>query len=147
MLTPNNTVLIYGRLTSDAELVMDGKMLRFSVAVDNAGYDKNNTDSKAGFFNCKIWLTENDWTSVGFVRSVRQLFEAGRLGKGAPVRLMGQLNHDRWDDKDGNKRSDVNIVVDSIESYAKAGGTENAATSSPSSDAPITAAYSSTDPF
>lgn len=146
MINPNNTVQLYGRLTADSDTVMDGKMLRFSVAVDRAGYDPKNPDNNAGFFNCKIWLTENDWTAPGFVKSVRHLYETGRLVKGAPVRLVGQLNHDRWEDKDGNRRSDVSIVVESIESYQKASDSP----SSPTSDTNNTdteQSYSSAAPF
>lgn len=148
MINPNNTVHVYGRLTADAEKVMDGKMLRFSVAVDNAGYDPSNPDNKAGFFNCKIWLTNNDWVAAGFVKSVEQLFDSGRLSKGAPVRIVGQLNHDRWTDKNDNKRSDVTVVVESIESYAKASGsTTDSGSPESTQGSTATTSYSSAEPF
>jgi single-stranded DNA-binding protein len=150
MLNPNNTIHLYGRLTADAEKVMDGKMLRFSVAVDNAGYDPSNPDNKSGFFNCKIWLTDSPWSAPGYIKSVEQLFDAGRLVKGASVRLIGQLNHDRWTDKNDNKRSDVSVVVESIESYAKSTGTAGVTDTTSSDSAQVsgsTASYSSAEPF
>ena len=151
MINPNNTVHLYGRLTADSEKIMDGKMLRFSVAVDRAGYDSSNKDNTAGFFNCKIWLTSNDWVAAGFIKSVEQLYEAGRLSKGAPVRIVGQLNHDRFKDKDGNSRSDVTVVVESIESYAKGADSTSQASSNNNAVASgaesASTSYSAAEPF
>lgn len=111
-------VVISGRLVADPEEIMDGKMLKFSVAVDRAGYEKD-SDSDAGFFNCKMWLNDTPWNAPAAVDATRELVNNGRLGKGAPVRLIGQINQDRFIDKDGNKRSEVNLVVDHIDSFAK----------------------------
>lgn len=132
MINPDNVITISGRLTADANVVMDGKMLQFSIAVDRAGYEKG-SDNNTGFFNCKIWMTENKWTSVGFLEMVSELHKSGRLSKGAPVRIVGELNQDRYEDNQGNRRTDVNILVSDIRSYARtSGGNSNNNNSAPS---------------
>lgn len=136
MINGNNLIQISGRLTADAEYVMDGKMLRFSIAVDRAGYEKG-SDSNTGFFNCKIWMTENAWTASGVIEAIKSLVSDGRLAKGSPVRIVGSLNQDRYTDSNDNRRSEVNITVETIESYARRDeGTST--TSEDASTAPLT---------
>lgn len=146
MINPDNLVRIQGRLVSDAEYVMDGKMLRMAVAIDRAGYEKG-SDSNAGFFNCKMWMTENDYTASGVVKSVRSLVENGRLSKGAPVSIVGSLNQDRFTDKDDNRRSEVNVVIEAIQSFAKSSETTNQSVAAESSDPTSTAAAAAPEPF
>ena len=152
MLNTQNAVVISGRLTADSKLVADGKLLTFSIAVDNSGSDRDNSDQRTGFFDCKIWLTDSQWSAAGFVDSVRKLQESGRLNKGAPVGIVGSLTHDRWSDNEGNKRSSIAINVESITSFAKASGNTSAPADNTSS-APAAAAatgeasYSGAEPF
>lgn len=133
MIDASNVVQIQGRLTRDAEEVMDGKMLRFSIAVDRAGYEKG-SDNNAGFFNCKIWMTENDYTASGVIKNIRTVYDTGRLSKGAMVRVVGSLNQDRYVDSDGNKRESTGITVETIESYARSADSESNQSSASESD-------------
>ncbi len=116
MLNADNLINLSGRLTRDAEVVMDGKQLRFDVAVDNSGYEKG-SDSRAGFFTCKAWLTESDMTSVSTQKRLKELVDQKLLIKGAPVRIVGSISHERWTDDNDNRRSSVVVVVEDLTAY------------------------------
>ena len=98
-----NHVVINGRLTADPELkyTQAGKPLTiFSLAVNRSW--KTADDEKkdlVSFFNCI------NWGSLG--ESV--ICKYGR--KGMRVTVSGQLEQNRYEDKDGNKRDKVQIVV------------------------------------
>lgn len=147
MINLDNNIQLQGRLVRDPELVLSDKALRFSVAIDGAGYERD-SDNKAGFFTCQVWLTESEWTAPGFVKSVREAFEQGRLAKGVAVRIFGQLSQNRWSDDDGNRREMIMITVEHMNVYARnnASKTESG---TPAAEAPVAAAAATTtvEPF
>ena len=44
------------------------------------------------------------------------------LTKGKPVLIEGRLKYDQWDDKDGNKRSALRVVIESFQFVGAPGG-------------------------
>jgi single-strand DNA-binding protein len=99
------TLTISGNLTQEPELIYTEKgvpRLSFSVAV-NYGYDdaQGQRQEKTSFFNVTAWryLAENS---------------ARTLEKGIGVIVTGRLEQRSYEDKDGNKRSAVDLIADEI---------------------------------
>jgi single-strand DNA-binding protein len=89
-----------GRLTRDPELATSqaGKYFsKFSIAC-NTGFGDN---KKTSFFNCVVFGKQAE--------TLAQYFK-----KGQRIGIKGELKQSTWNDKDGNKRSDVGITVQSI---------------------------------
>lgn len=103
-----NSVSISGNLTRDAELkVTQGgtPVLSGSVAVNERvkGADGNWTD-KPNYV---------DWVLFG----ARAEKVAGFLTKGTKVALFGSLSYSSWEDKQGNKRSKLEVIVRELEFF------------------------------
>lgn len=103
---PDNTITLVGNVTEDPELrfTPSGRQVaNFTVAVNRRF--KNNEgawdDRLDGFFRCNVWgeMAEN---------------VAETLQKGTRVVLTGRLEQRSWDDKEGNKRSAVEVQIDEI---------------------------------
>jgi single-strand DNA-binding protein len=98
-------VTIVGNLTDEPQLTFttNGQArLSFSVATNHVWYDQSNEkQEKASYINVTAWryLAENS---------------ARTLEKGIGVVIYGRLEQRSYDDKDGNKRSIVEIVADEI---------------------------------
>jgi len=93
-----NKVFLIGRLTRDVEFSMTttGKQLcKFSLAVN--GYK-----DEVSFINCTAW----EKTAELINQYVK---------KGDRVAIDGSLKQSRFEDKDGNKRSAVDVIVNSIQ--------------------------------
>ena len=98
-------ITIIGNLTADPELTYtttgQGK-LSFSVANTHIWYDAaGEKQEKTSFFNITAWryLAENS---------------ARTLEKGIGVIVYGRLEQRTYDDKEGNKRSVVEVVAEEI---------------------------------
>ena len=52
------------------------------------------------------------------------------LSKGRPVFIEGRLKLDQWQDKDGNKRSKLRVVVENFQFVDSRGGAEGGGRSS-----------------
>jgi len=116
----DNVVMISGNMVRDAELVMDDRRVRFTIASNRSGYEKG-SDNNAGFFNCEMWVTESDYSSVASARNVKSLFDEGKLVKGTRVRLVGSLKQDRVKSDEGN-REYVKIEVDELSAFVANAG-------------------------
>lgn len=103
-MTDINVVTLSGRLTRDAELKHTTSgltILNFAIAVNRSVKQGDQWTEEASFFDCTLF---------------------GKLGeaissyatKGKQVLLSGELKQDRWE-KDGQKRSRVNIIVNRIQ--------------------------------
>lgn len=100
-------VTIVGNLTADAELrfVASGAAVaNFTVASTPRTFDKNKNewvDGQALFMRCNIW---------------RQPAEnvAETLTRGMRVIVSGRLVQRSWDDKDGQKRTVMELEVDEV---------------------------------
>ena len=102
MSTLNNVVLV-GRLTKDPELRKLDKDLvtaSFSLAVDNPY--KSGGDKTASFIPCTAWSS----TAENLCKY---------CSKGDLIALEGRLSQRSYEDKDGNKRSVVEVVTQNIQ--------------------------------
>lgn len=107
-----NTVTIIGRLTRDAELKYTAGGLaisRFSIAVNRRKKDGDNWVDEASFFDVTL-----------FGKSAETLNQY--LVKGKQIAIKGELHQERWE-QDGQSRSKVGIIADSVQLL---GGGENA---------------------
>lgn len=100
----DNAIHVSGNLVRDFELRYStaGKAIGSAGVAVNRRYQVNGEwQEEAAFFNIVAFgqLAEN---------------AAASLTKGARVVVTGRLSQRSWDDKDGNKRSVVEIVADDI---------------------------------
>ncbi|ADY13658.1 single-stranded DNA-binding protein [Sphaerochaeta globosa] len=104
------SIMITGRLTADSEIKYAGQtpILKFSVAVGR--YDKGQTTSS--FFDV-----------VQFSRAAEGL--TGKLTRGKPVVVRGEMRQEFWSANDGSKRSRWVLVADSFGVQPLGGGQED----------------------
>ena len=100
-----NNVILIGRVTRDAELKYTPSgtaVTKFGLAVNRKRKQGDEYIEEASFFDITAWskLAEN----------LNQY-----LAKGKQVGVCGELRQDRWEDKDGNKRSKVGITATAIQ--------------------------------
>lgn len=101
-----NNVIISGNLTRDAELreLANGNaVLNFSVAVNDRYYDSDAEEyaDYANFVDCTL-----------FGNRAKAL--ESYLTKGSKVAISGKLHYSSWE-KDGQKRSRIEVTVSEIE--------------------------------
>lgn len=128
-----NCAVIMGRLTADPELrtTTNGvSVTSFSVAVDRA-YQKAGADRQTDFINVVAWRQTAEFVSRYF-------------HKGSMIAVQGSIQTRNYEDRNGNKRTAVEIVADNVSfcgSRAETGtGTAPAATAAPA--APAAPAFS-----
>ena len=95
-----NSINIIGRLTKEVELrrTQSGKAVAtYSLAVKRPR-SKEDTD----FINCVTWE-----------KAAEYLSQYGH--KGDVVAVNGSLQSRKWEDKNGNKRTEWEVVTDSVE--------------------------------
>ena len=108
-----NVVVIMGRLTANPELRTTNSgisVTSFSVAV-NRSYSKDG-NNQTDFINCVAWRNNAEFISKYFT-------------KGQMIAIRGSLQQNSYTDKDGNKRTTYDVVVDSADfcgSKAESGG-------------------------
>ena len=101
------TTTVIGNLTSDPELrwTQGGlAVAAFTVASTEKKFDKATNewvDGKKLFMRCSAW---------------REIGEhaAGSLAKGMRVIVVGKISTREWEDKEGGKRSSIEMDVDAI---------------------------------
>lgn len=107
-----NTVTLGGRLTRDPELraTQSGvSILEFGIASNTSKKNQaGQWEDVAGFFDCKVFGSRAD--------SLSRI-----LRKGMPVVVAGRLSYSQWE-KDGQKRSKVEIVAETVELPPKQDG-------------------------
>lgn len=102
-----NRVVLAGHLTRDPEI----RVTQSQIPVCSFGLAVNRVRSKneeVDFFDVTAW---------------RELGEnvANYKKKGDPVLIEGRLQYRSWEDQDGNRRSKVDVVADSIQFLHRAG--------------------------
>lgn len=95
-----NTTIFKGGITQDPTIRYSGEMAIASTSIAiNSGYgDKKRTD----YFNL---------TAFG---KTAELFEK-HISKGSQICVRCHAQQNVWEDKNGNKRYDVNFVVDELD--------------------------------
>lgn len=117
MINRNNMWQGEGNLSRDPEIHTVGsngaEVVHFTIAVSGAGAGSGEKDS-AGFFDCKIWLTENDYVVPAEIRTAREGFKNGAWKKGDRLFVAGRLVQERWE-KNGETRSRTIIQADKVQ--------------------------------
>lgn len=94
-----NVVVLMGRLTKEPELRTTNNgvsVTSFTVAV-NRNYSKEN---QTDFINCVAWRNNAEFITKYF-------------NKGQMIAIKGELHQRTFTDKDGNKRTAYDVVVES----------------------------------
>lgn len=96
-----NKVIIMGRLTADPEIrqTQNGTdMVSFCVAVER-NFSDTNGQKQTDFIHCAAWKATAQFISKYF-------------SKGQMIALEGSIQTRNYEDKSGNKRTAVEVVVD-----------------------------------
>ena len=99
-----NHIVIMGRITRDPELRRTNSGLAvasFTLAVDRDYQAKDAQEKETDFINCVAWRSTAEY--------VTKYFPKGRMAI-----VTGRLQVRSYTDKDGNKRTTSEVVVDSI---------------------------------
>ena len=110
-----NLVVLAGNLTRDPELrvVSSGQpVANIGLAVNRRWKDKSGEQKEETLFI----------TVVAWGRTAELCAE--HLRKGASVAVEGRLQSRSWEDKDGGKRSTIEVVADRVH-FGKKGGEDN----------------------
>lgn len=108
-----NQVTIQGGATSDVELryLSNGTAVaQFSLAQTPRRYNKQTQqweDGDTHYFDVTIWKHKAEAA-------------ANQITKGTQLIVTGRLEQQRWEDKQGNKRSRVQIVAEELAVLVKA---------------------------
>jgi single-strand DNA-binding protein len=97
-----NKVILGGRLTSDVEV----KTTQSGISVANFSIAVNRRASKDGekqvdFINCQAWRSNAELIGKYF-------------SKGSSICIVGSLQVRSWEDNNGNKRYDTEVIVDEV---------------------------------
>jgi len=99
-----NRVILMGRLTRDPELrhTQNGiAVASFTLAVDRDFGSKDGQEKQTDFIDIVAWRNTAEFVS--------RYFNKGRMAV-----VEGRLQIRPWEDKDGNKRRNAEIVADNI---------------------------------
>ncbi len=98
-----NSVIIMGRLTADPELRTTPSgvsVTRFTVAVDRR-FQRQGEDRQTDFINVVAWRQTADF--------VTRFFRKGQM-----IAVQGSLQVSNYEDKNGNKRTNYDVVADNV---------------------------------
>jgi single-strand DNA-binding protein len=144
-----NKVMLIGRLTRDPEVRVfanGGKVAKFGFAVNN-----RKKDQQTGQWVDDPVFLEVDAFNRGDFGKLADLVESS-LRKGHQVFLEGHLKLDQWTGQDGQKRSQLKVVLDNMQFLEKrqdGGGSYSAPParrSAPSSAAPPDDSFDHSEP-
>ncbi|MBP7737534.1 MAG: single-stranded DNA-binding protein [Spirochaetes bacterium] len=107
-----NKAILIGRLTRDPELryTQSGtSVCSFSIANNRSYVTGGEKKEQVSYFNCVAWAKTGEVI-------------AEYCKKGKRIGIEGRLQQRSYDDKDGNKRQIVEIVVDNFQFLDAPGG-------------------------
>lgn len=143
----DSQVVLVGNLTRDPELryTATGKgVASFSIAVNRRWQANGEWQEKVSFFNVTAWEPLGENLSAS-------------LSKGTRVIVIGRLEQREYEDKEGNKRSVVEVIADEVGPslrWARAevqrvvrATTDAATTAAPAGNATNDPIYGETEPF
>ena len=99
-----NHIVIMGRLTRDPELRRTSSgiaVASFTVAVDRDFGGRDGGEKETDFIDCVAWRQTGEFVSKYFT-------------KGSMIVVSGRLQIRNWNDKDGNKRRNAEVVADNV---------------------------------
>lgn len=117
-----NKVILMGNLTRDPELKRtstDMAVAQIGIAVNRKykGRDGNQVEETT-FVDCEAWGKTAETM-------------AKYLTKGRPVFVEGRLKLDQWQDKDGNNRSKLKMVIENFQFVGSRGDQSGEKTAAP----------------
>ena len=109
-----NKVMITGNLTRDPELRQTAggsQVLNFGVAVNDRRKNQQSGEWEdyPNFVDCVVFENRAEPLSRF-------------LGKGSKVAVEGKLRYSAWEDKEGKRRSKLEVVVDDLDFLSQRGG-------------------------
>lgn len=111
-----NKVILMGNLTRDVEMrtTQSGQTVaNFSLAVTRSWRDQNGAQQdQTSFINCVAWGKPGE-------------IIAQYVQKGAPLLVSGRLDQRSYEDKEGNKRQAVEVVVEDFNFVGGGRGGDN----------------------
>ena len=99
-----NKIVIMGRMTSDPELRRTGNgtaVASFTLAVDRDFSSKDSGEKETDFIDVVAWRQTGEFVSKHFA-------------KGRMIVVSGQLQIRSWNDKDGNKRRNAEVIASNV---------------------------------
>lgn len=100
-----NQVILQGNLVKDPEIVgAEQNVARFTIAV-NSGYGEHKSTA---FVDCVAFGKQ--------VETIKKFFT-----KGKQVIIRGSLTQNKWEDKEGNTRSKIEVRLETFEGFFFAG--------------------------
>lgn len=99
-----NKSILMGRLTRDPELRYTQSnipVVTFSIAV-NRNYSGNNGERQTDFIDIVAWRKTAEFVSQWFT-------------KGQMIVVVGSIQFRRWQDKNGNNRTSIEVVADEVQ--------------------------------
>lgn len=99
-----NKAILMGRLTRDPELRYTNSntpVVTFSIAVDR-NYSGNNGERQTDFIDIVAWRKTAEFVSQWFT-------------KGQMIVVVGSIQSRRWQDKNGNNRTSIEVVADEVQ--------------------------------
>lgn len=108
-----NKVLLMGNLTRDVQLksLPSGQAIaEIAIAINRKFKTKDGQDrEEVTYVDCECW-------------GPRAEVIAKYFSKGKPIFIEGRLRLDSWEDKDGQKRSKMRVVIDDFQFVEGRGG-------------------------
>ncbi len=98
-----NNVVLMGRITQDLQMRQTPNgisVLSFSIAVERS-FAKQGEDRQTDFIDCVAWRQQAEFISRYF-------------GKGRMIAIVGSLQTRSYQDKNGNNRKAVEVLVDQV---------------------------------
>lgn len=99
-----NHITIMGRLTRDPEMrhtTQGTAVTSFTVAVDRDYTGRNGGEKQTDFIDCVAWRQTGEFVNTYFA-------------KGSMAAVSGRLQSRKWEDRDGNKRVNWEVVADNV---------------------------------
>lgn len=117
-----NKVILMGNMTRDVEMrtTPSGQTVaNFSLAVTRSWRDQNGQQQdQTSFINCVAWGKPGE-------------IIAQYVSKGSPLLVSGRLDQRSYEDKEGNKRQAVEVVVEDFNFIGGGRGGDDAVTAAP----------------
>lgn len=113
-----NRVILMGNLTRDPELRYTSggtAVANFSLAVNRRFKTDDEVREEVDFFDIVVWGKQAENCSE-------------YLSKGRPVLVEGRLQQNRWETSEGQKRSKVEVVANTVQFLGSRGSEESKGT-------------------
>lgn len=113
-----NHVVLVGRVTADPELKQTPQgvnVTSFRLAVDRVLNNRETPDKQTYFFGVSVWRQRAERAA--------EFLQKGRL-----VLVSGRLQVREWTDRDGNKRTNIDVTADDFQMLDSRGAGGDAAT-------------------